>query len=81
MLRARALETQCYIVGINRAGEGGGVQYVPSSVAYDPVGNRVTEESDASVLLFDANKDYIDAVRKDFQVRSERRDALYKSLY
>lgn len=81
LLRARALETQCYIVGINRAGEGGGVKYIPSSVAYDPAGNRVTQESDECVLLFDADRSYVETVRKGFPLKMDRRDALYKSLY
>lgn len=81
LLRARALETQCYIVGINRAGEGGGVQYIPSSVAFDPAGMRVTEESDDCVILFDADRSYVETVRKGFPLKMDRRDALYKSLY
>lgn len=81
LLRARALETQCYIVGINRAGEGGGVKYIPSSVAYDPAGNRVTQESSECVVLFDADRSYVETVRRGFPLKMDRRDALYKSLY
>lgn len=81
LLRARALETQCYIVGVNRAGEGGGVKYIPSSAAYDPAGMRVTEESEDCLVLFDADKSYVEAVRKNFPLKMDRRDALYKSLY
>lgn len=81
LLRARALETQCYIVGINRAGEGGGVKYIPSSVAYDPAGNRVTQESGECVVLFDADRSYVETVRRGFPLKMDRRDALYKSLY
>ncbi|MFL5482656.1 MAG: nitrilase-related carbon-nitrogen hydrolase [Gemmatimonadaceae bacterium] len=40
LTRARAIENQCYVVAVNRIGEGGGLRYAGGSVAYDPLGNR-----------------------------------------
>lgn len=38
LLRARAIENQCYVVGVNRSGGGGGIVYDGGSAAYDPWG-------------------------------------------
>lgn len=81
LLRARALETQCYIVGVNRSGSGGGVEYMPSSAAYDPAGMRVTEERDDSLITFDAELDTVRKIREGFPLKMDRREGLYKELY
>lgn len=81
LLRARALETQCYIVGVNRIGSGGGIDYCHSSVAFDPAGVEVTQASKERILYFEASTDVIKKVREDFPLRKDRRMKLYTSLY
>ena len=41
LVRARAIENQCYVVAVNRVGEGGGLAYDGGSVAYSPWGDRL----------------------------------------
>lgn len=41
LLRARAIENQCYVVGVNRSGDGGGISYDGGSAAFDPWGAPV----------------------------------------
>jgi predicted amidohydrolase len=41
LLPARAIENQCYVVGVNRTGEAGGLSYDGGSAAYDPWGERL----------------------------------------
>jgi omega-amidase len=41
LVRARAIENQCYMVAVNRIGEGGGLAYDGGSVAYTPWGDRI----------------------------------------
>jgi predicted amidohydrolase len=41
LLPARAIENQCYVVGVNRIGDAGGLSYDGGSVAYDPWGERL----------------------------------------
>lgn len=41
LLQARAIENQCYLLGVNRIGEGGGLTYVESSICFDPYGRQV----------------------------------------
>ena len=75
LLRARAIEMQCYVVGVNRIGAGGGLDYVKSSVAYDPMGEVVVPNGDGNAPLFYVTLDrqlrqkYIQA----FPVRRDRR--------
>ncbi len=39
LLKARAIENQCYVIGINRVGtDGNGIGYIGESVVYDPKG-------------------------------------------
>jgi omega-amidase len=38
LLRARAIENQCYVIGVNRTGEGGSLMYDGGSAAFDPWG-------------------------------------------
>lgn len=38
LLRARAIENQCYVIGVNRTGDGGSIAYDGGSAAYDPSG-------------------------------------------
>lgn len=46
LLKARAIENQCYVIGVNRVGlDGNGVKYAGSSVVVDPKGRFMTEES------------------------------------
>ena len=40
LTRARAIENQCYMIAVNRIGEGGELRYAGGSVAYDAWGTR-----------------------------------------
>lgn len=44
LLRARAIENQCYAVGVNRLGkDGNGLQYTGGSLVVDPMGKTVMQ--------------------------------------
>lgn len=47
LLRARALENQCYVCGVNRVGvDGNGIRYDGGSVVYSPKGERLATVPD-----------------------------------
>ena len=47
LLRARAIENQCYVVGVNRTGrDGAGATYLGGSVAIDFLGKPISGEGD-----------------------------------
>ncbi|MGN0853132.1 MAG: nitrilase-related carbon-nitrogen hydrolase [Kiritimatiellia bacterium] len=77
LLRARALETQTYLVGVNRTGKGGGIAYGPSSVVFDPAGRRLTPETGDELICCEIDGKVVAAVREDFPLRRDRRDDLY----
>lgn len=44
LLRARAIENLCYVIGVNRIGaDGAGIEYAGDSVALDPLGQPLAE--------------------------------------
>jgi predicted amidohydrolase len=52
LLRARAIESQCALVGVNRTGEGGGLAYDGGSIAYGPWGDPLVPDA-AGVVTVD----------------------------
>lgn len=85
LLKARAIENQCYIVGINRTGEGNGLYYPMSSMAFDPCGERIDykekdSESETALLYADIKAETVRQYRKEFPVKEDRRENLYREL-
>lgn len=52
LLRARAIENEAYVIGVNRVGAGGGLEYVGGSVVYGPFGELVARAGSEEVILF-----------------------------
>ena len=42
LLKARAIESQCYVAGVNRTGFGGGLEFTGGSAVIDPLGNTLS---------------------------------------
>lgn len=89
LLRARAIENQVYIAGVNCAGSMGGQYYSGDSVLYGPDGAKVTaerkgmpgKESNSGRSCFDVEIDnQIKKYREGFPVKKDRREALYRKL-
>lgn len=88
LLRARAIENQCFMIGVNRTGEGDGLLYQASSEAFDPCGKSIAyvqeEESfsagRAELLYADVEAEQARQYRAEFPVKADRRNALYKEL-
>jgi predicted amidohydrolase len=74
LLRARAIENQAYVVGVNRVGAGGGLEYAGDSAVIDPLG-AVVAEADATETVLTASVDpaRVAQVRADFPVLADRR--------
>lgn len=68
LLRARAIENQCYVVGVNRVGtDGNGVDYRGGSAVYDFEGRAMVEAFDDELVLHAAlNLDELNAYRERF---------------
>ena len=52
LLRARAIENQAYVVGVNRVGSGGGLDYSGDSAIIDPLGEVLATGAGGETILF-----------------------------
>ena len=51
LLRARAIENQAYVVGVNRVGHGDGLEYRGASVIIDPWGEVLADAGDTEAII------------------------------
>jgi len=75
LLRARAIENQAFVIGVNRAGvDGKGVEYTGSSSVWDALGQPVVEPLDGreQVVKFELDFDALDQVRRKFPFLADR---------
>lgn len=74
LVRARAIENQCYVVAVNRTGEGGGLEYRGGSIAYDPWGERVDEPGGPEgPRIAHVDPDEVTRIRSRFPFTEDRR--------
>ncbi|MGH9278292.1 MAG: nitrilase-related carbon-nitrogen hydrolase [Acidimicrobiales bacterium] len=74
LARARAIENQCYLVGVNRVGEGDGVTYAGDSCIIDPIGRTLVEAAEVeTILVADVDAEVVAATRRRFDFLSDRR--------
>jgi len=74
LLMARAIENQAYVVGINRVGEGGGLQYSGDSRVIDPWGEVLTSGArQQTLLLAELDPQVVADARRKFPVLQDRR--------
>jgi predicted amidohydrolase len=74
LLRARAIENQCYVVGVNRVGEGSGLRYMGDSAIIDPWGAVLCEAArDEAMLIAEVDPERVAEARRKFPVLDDRR--------
>ncbi len=75
LLRARAIENQAYVVGCNRVGSGGSLEYVGDSKVFGPNGDLLADGTDAgeTILYADVDPAEVTAVRTRFPFLQDRR--------
>ena len=68
LLTARAIENQCYVIGVNRVGEdGNGVNHSGDSMVVDPLGEMLYhKEIDEEVFTITLQKEHLEEVRNKF---------------
>jgi len=76
LLRARAIENQAYVVGVNRVGVGDDIRYTGDSVILDPLGRPLAEASLVeTVLMAEADAGEVKRIRDRFPFLPDRRSA------
>jgi omega-amidase len=74
LLKARAIENQCYVVGVNRVGDDPKLHYNGFSSVFDPMGKEiVTVENDEKIVAAEIDKSYADEVRKKLPFLNDMR--------
>jgi len=73
LLKARAIEDQFFVIGVNRLGnDNNGLSYVKSSMIFAPDGTRVEPiDSIEDILIFDVNPEFVQSYRSSFPVLSD----------
>lgn len=93
LLKARAIENQCYIAGINRCGNDPKLSYPLATALYDPYGNKaetITKTFETKqyneiikngTLYFTViDKKIVTQYREEFPLKKDRRNDLYKTI-
>lgn len=68
LLKARAIENQLFMVGVNRSGiDGEGLVYNGNNFVYDPLGKRIkSSRFDRYTEIVEIDLDYVEEIRKKF---------------
>jgi omega-amidase len=67
LLKARAIENQCYVAGVNRVGRDPKLNYVGFSSVFDPMGKEIIAvENEEKVIVVELDKNYMNEVREKF---------------
>ncbi len=68
LLQARAIENQCYVVGVNRVGDdGNNIHYSGESMIIDPLGEVLyTKKDEEDIYTLTLEKTQLDSVREKF---------------
>lgn len=81
LLKARAIENQCFIAGINRVGIGDGIEYGGASVIINPLGEILNEVSSTERLIIEEiDFNLVNELRDSFSLKEDRREELYNRL-
>lgn len=73
LLKARAIENQCYLIACNRIGEdGNGVNHIGNSCIVNFMGEEIGFSNDDRCYSFNLSKQPLDDFRKQFPVLEDR---------
>jgi len=73
LLRARAIENQAYVIGVNRVGSAGRLEYSGDSRIIDPLGDLVEAPvGEEGVIVADIDPAVVASVRADFPFMPDR---------
>lgn len=81
LLKARAIENQCYIIGVNRVGKDKNLNYIGQSIIVDPNGEILNDiVTYEKLIIADLKIDEINNVKNKFDIKKDRREKLYRRI-
>jgi predicted amidohydrolase len=79
LLRARAIENQAFVLGVNRVGDGGGAHHAGDSAAISPWGETLASAAEIeTVLIVDVDPKVVAHARARFTALADRRPDAYR---
>ena len=74
LLKARAIENQCYVAGVNRVGDDPKLHYNGFSSVFDPMGKEIVSVADfEKVIVAEIDKTYVNETRKKLPFLNDMR--------
>lgn len=82
LLKARAIENQLFVIGVNRIGkDGNNLEYVESSNVFNANGECLLPiEAKENMKIYDIDRSWTQAFKNSFSTVQDRKTALYKSI-
>jgi predicted amidohydrolase len=82
LLKARAIENQCYLIAVNRVGEdGNGVPFSGRSIVHDPLGESLNVPDDAvSVIDVTLDPEHLNTIRMTLAFQKDADDFELKEV-
>ena len=82
LLVARAIETQSYVLGVNRVGTGGGLVFEGDSMLVSPLGEVISSlpPGEAGVVEGEVDPAVVSEVRMSLPFLQDRRPDIYRNL-
>lgn len=81
LLTARAIEQQAYVIGVNRIGNGGGLEYSGDSLAVSPRGELIVDAKDSDQIFYaEIDSNEVSSYRSSFTALKDRRPELYEAV-
>jgi predicted amidohydrolase len=80
LLRARAIETQSYVAGVNRIGSGGGLEYAGDSAIFSPDGTLLADAGSSDAIIdAEISSETVATWRDRFPALKDRRPTVYQT--
>ena len=81
LLKARAIENQLYVIGVNRTGiDGNKLKYNESSLFYNALGKKIKSENFSKMKIYTLLKKDILEYENNFNAKKDRKIELYKTI-
>ncbi|MAC41652.1 MAG: hypothetical protein CMJ05_07670 [Pelagibacterales bacterium] len=83
LLKARSIENQSFMIGVNRTGsDGNGLEYVESSFVFSPLGEEIIPlEISDQTKIFDLDLNIAVNSREIFPFKNDQKKNIYKNFY
>lgn len=81
LLKARAIENQCYVVGCNRVGQDQANTFGGGSIIIDPWGEIISKGGTSEEIIFgEIDSKKVDEIRSTIPIFEDRKEEIYKKF-